>query len=102
MDEIELAKLTKAVIIWTGFQSASSPTRERASLESVFSAEEITKILPTVLSLEDDFYASNANLVARDLPEMLLLATRDFMLKHPNLPVEIADAFGWCYTFDNR
>jgi hypothetical protein len=100
--EVDLAKLTKAVITWTGYQTASSPTRDKASLESVFSAEEIAKLLPIVLALEEDFYASTANLVARDTTEMQAIASREFMLLHPDLPVEIAKAFGWCYTFDNK
>lgn len=94
--------LAKAVVLWTGYDSAACPTREDETLSSVFPADEATKLATIVRALEEDFYKSRAHLTAKNLSEMKDIASLDFRRLHPELPEEIANAFAWCYTFDYK
>ena len=105
MDEIrgfDVQILSKAVVLWTGYETAQCPTREDAALEKVFPIDEAAKLLTIVKMLEDDCFKSQAHITARDLSEMKDIAFDDFRRLHPELPKVIADAFAWCYTFDYK
>jgi hypothetical protein len=54
-----------------------------------FGEELAAKLLPLVKSLEDDFYSSDAQLVAADLHEMEKVASEEFKRKHPAVAEEI-------------
>jgi hypothetical protein len=65
-----------------------------------FGPELAAKLLAVIRRLKEDFYSSDASLVAANLQEMERLATEQFKKKHPDIPDEISNAFAWCYTFD--
>lgn len=102
IDEIDYEALKKVVLAWTGYQSATFPDRTEAALSDAFSSDEIARLMPVVTALEDAFYESQAHLTAPSLEDMGKIAKAEFRSKYPNLPVEVADAFAWCYTFDYK
>lgn len=76
------------------------PSRSDERVTDHFGDASAAKLLPLIKSLEDDFYSSDARLVAADLQEMEKLASEQFKRKHPTVADEIVKAFAWCYTFD--
>ncbi len=102
ISNVDQQTLSKAVIVWTGYETATCPTRDDATLEGVFPVEQAAKLAIIVKSLEDDFYKSQAHVTAKNLSEMQNIASSDFKQLHPELPEEIANAFAWCYTFDYK
>lgn len=102
IDEIDFGALKKAVLAWTGYKSATYPDRTETALNDAFSSDEISKLMPIVIAFEEAFYESQAHLTAPSLEEMGKIAKAEFLAKYPNLPVEVADAFAWCYTFDYK
>lgn len=102
MEKIEYPQLTEAVLLWTGWKREAWPRFDDASVVSRFGPELAAKLLSVIRTLKDDFYSSDASLVAADLQEMGKMATEEFKIKHPEISEEIVKAFAWCYTFDNR
>ena len=100
MNNLKSPQLIEAVRVWTGWGQSMMPSRDDARLAKHFGDEVAAKLLPLIKSLEDDFYSSDARLVAADLQEMEKLASEQFKRKHPTVADEIAKAFAWCYTFD--
>ncbi len=98
----QMDELCRAVVVWTGYDSASFPRRDDNALSTAFSKVQIARLLPIVKSLEDDFYKSKANERIASLQEMGQVAASEFRSLHPELPEAIADAFAWCYTFDYK
>ena len=96
LDGTEISNAVRAWIGWGGV----IPKRDEVQLTRHLGAERAKALLPVVKRLEQDFYASDARFVARDLEEMALLAKEHFALMHPNIPAEVGEAFAWCYTFD--
>lgn len=76
------------------------PNRDDARLVSYFGDEVAEKLLPLIKSMDDDFYSSDARLVAANLQEMEKLASEQFRRKYPTVADEIVKAFAWCYAFD--
>ena len=76
------------------------PSRNDKRLKDQFGEDAAANLLPVIKSLEDDFYSSDARLVAANLQEMEELASEHFRQKHPTVAKEIVKAFAWCYTFD--
>ena len=58
--------------------------------------------MTAVEALADEFYESDANMKAANTEDMWLMAIDDIKKKYPNVPEDIAQAFAWRYTFDNR
>ncbi len=79
---------------------AETPNRNNKRVVDRFGEQDAVKLLPLIKSLEEDFYASDAQLVAANLQEMEKLASEHFKRKHPTAAEEIVKAFAWCYTFD--
>jgi hypothetical protein len=102
MNSEESNLLIEAVFIWTGRGQKSWPHRDESALINHFGAEKASKLLSTIKFLQDDFYSSNANLIADNLQEMGKMASEEFRKKHPDIPEEIVQAFVWCYTFDYK
>lgn len=92
--------LVNAMLIWTGWGSKDSPTRDDTRVIDSFGEEAATSLLPVIKSLENDFYESNARFVAADVPEMAAIASQQFLGKYPGISEEIVEALAWCYTFD--
>lgn len=100
MEKIECSQLTEAVLLWTGWGRETWPHSDEAPVIDRFGSELATKLLPEIRRLKDDFYSSDASLVAANLHEMGKMAAEQFKNKHPEIPEEIVKAFVWCYTFD--
>jgi hypothetical protein len=92
--------LIEAVRIWTGWGQSLMPTRNDKRLVEHFGEEVSAKLLVLIKSLEEDFYTSDARLVAANLPEMETLASEQFRRRHPMVADDIVKAFAWCYAFD--
>ena len=95
-------EIKDAVLVWTGWKRDVKPRRDEAAFVQHFGPNAASRLLPIVKSLEDDFYASDARLVAANLIEMEKLSSEDFRRKHPDTDPEVAMAFAWCYTFDYK
>ena len=76
------------------------PSRDDSRVVNRFGAEVAAKLFSAIKALENDFYSSDAQLVAANIQEMEELASEQFKQKHPAVPDEIVKAFAWCYTFD--
>ena len=100
MNNLNSPQLVEAVRVWTGWGLSIMPSRDDARLAKQFGDEVAAKLLPVIKSLEEDFYSSDARLVATDLQEMGRMASEQFKRKHPTVAEEIVEAFAWCYTFD--
>jgi len=99
--DLQSPQLIEAVRVWTGWGQVM-PNRDDERLVKHFGAEIAARLLPLIKSLEDDFYSSDAYLVAVDLQDMGRLASEQFKQKHPTVADEIVQAFAGCYTFDYR
>ena len=100
MNNLNSPQLVEAVRLWTGWGQAMMPSRNDKRLTDHFGEETAAKLLPVIKSLEDDFYASNAQFIAANLQEMEKIASEQFTQKHPTVSDEIVKALAWCYTFD--
>jgi hypothetical protein len=100
MNNLNSPQLVEAVRLWTGWGLGVMPSRDDARLARKFGDKVAAKLLPVIKSLEEDFYSSDARLVATDLQEMGRMASEQFKRKHPTVAEEIVEAFAWCYTFD--
>ena len=100
MNSLNSPQLIEAVCVWTGWGRSMMPSRDDARLVNYFGGDVAGKLLPLIKSLEEDFYSSDARLVAANLQEMENLASEQFKRKHPAVADEIVKAFAWCYTFD--
>ena len=94
--------LTKAVVLWTGWGTKSSPHRDDAALVQEFGEERGLDLLLMVRSLEADFYRSDAHLTEPNLRAMTARAAEDFRARHPHASAALVDALAWCYSFDNK
>ena len=100
INNLSSPQLVEAVRLWTGWGQSVMPNRNDKRVVDRFGEEDAAKLLPLIKSLEDDFYASDAQLVAANLQEMEKLASEHFTRNHPTVAKEIVKAFAWCYTFD--
>lgn len=100
ISELYSPQLAEAVRLWTGWGQSAMPNRNDKRLADHFGDAVAAKLLPAIRSLEDDFYSSDARLVAANLQEMESLASNHFRQKHPTVAEEVIKAFAWCYTFD--
>ena len=92
--------LSRAIVIWTGFGVRSWPKRDDARLVRTFGSSMADKLLPLLLQFWDDFYASDARIIAPDLQSMGDHAANDFRKVHPELDDAAVEALAWCYTWD--
>lgn len=105
MDKIDpsnIALLTEAVVLWTGWGTDPMPKRDDLSLTKRFGSEIAAKLLADLKTLEKQFYKSDAWKVAKDLNEMSRMAIDDFKKHTPEIPEAVSQAFAWCYTFDYK
>ena len=102
MNKNNPAELVDAVRCWTGCGDSAMPSRNDAKLLERFGHEKGTSLLNEIKNLEDDFYLSDAHLVAADIQDMARRCAEDFKRKRPGIAEEIVNAFAWCYTFDYK
>ncbi len=100
IDESDMAALTEAVRVWTGWGHSTFPRRDNVAVANALGSVAAAKLLPVLEALAEEFYSTNARLVAADVHEMSEVALAQFKAKYPDLPAQIAEAFAWCYTFD--
>lgn len=100
MSDLQSSRLVEAIVLWTGWGRVVMPIRDDLAVRNRFGDEEAGKLLLIIKSLENDFYSSDARLVAANLVEMAKLAEAHFRNMHPAVADEITRAFSWCYTFD--
>jgi hypothetical protein len=96
------ARLSTALIIWTGFGQTPWPQRDEERLARQIGTEATIELLPQLRKLEDDFYTTSAWKIAPDLPAMGHLASEDFRRQHPEISDEAVEALAWCYTWDHK
>lgn len=94
------ARLSAALIAWTGWGSHSSPSRDATRVVARFGEDAARELLPRLLELEKDFYSSDAVHVSPDLKAMGDRAAAHFRARHPELSEEAVKALTWCYTYD--
>jgi hypothetical protein len=92
--------VSDAVVVWTGFGSAPSPSRDEQRLTDRYGRELSRELLPALKSLEDEFYSSDAKTNAPTLVAMGEQASAAFRVLHPEISDEAVRALAWCYTFD--
>lgn len=102
MSKHNRSELIDAVHCWTGWGESAMPSRSDARVLERFGKEKGTALLGEIKALEDDFYLSDAHLVADDLQDMAKRCAADFKCKRPGIEDDIVNAFVWCYTFDYK
>ncbi len=100
LNNLNSPQLIEAIRVWTGWGHSMMPNRDDTRLAQQFGDGIAAKLLPVIKSLEEDFYSSDAQIVAADLQEMEKIASEQFNKKHPTVADEIVKVFAWCYTFD--
>ena len=94
--------VSRAIIVWTGWDVRSWPLREDVAITDAFGGEAAEALLVRIHELKDDFYASDARFTVADLHEMGQKAASDFRAKHPEFDENAIQALAWCYTFDYK
>lgn len=100
MKQLGFRLLALAVVEWTGWGKSWKPARDESALIERFGESLALELLPLILELEEDFYRSDAYNTVSDLDEMGARAADEFQLRHPEIPVDAANALAWCYKFD--
>lgn len=100
INNLNSPQLIEAVQLWTGWGQSMIPRRSDERVVGVLGEDIAAKVLPLIKTLANDFYSSDARLVAANLQEMEKLASDHFKRKYPAVAEEIVKAFAWCYTFD--
>lgn len=96
------AEMIEAVRCWTAWGENATPSRNDDRLLARFGNEKGAFLLSEIKRMEDEFYLSDANLVAEDIQDMAKRCAEDFKRKRPGIADEIVNAFVWCYTFDYK
>lgn len=99
---MDLASISDAVIIWTGWKTHAWPIRDDDRIISAFGPELGPQIVAEVHALEADFCSSRARLTVSDLVEMGEQAANEFGRRNPKVSEEAVQALKWCYTFDYK
>lgn len=94
--------VSQAIVVWTGWGSASWPSRDDARLVERFGVDQALDLVPSVRQLKEEFYESEAEYVAADLAEMGGMASRRFRELHPEISDDAVRALAWCYTYDYK
>jgi hypothetical protein len=102
VDPLDAAELSAALIVWTGWGQTPWPQRDEQRLTHQFGTDATADLLPQLRKLEDDFYATDARLVAPDLETMARIAADEFRRLHPEISDDAVQALTWCYTWDYK
>ncbi len=95
-------RLGEAIVLWSGWGSASFPLRNEKPVVDRFGEHQAAELMPMLRLMVEEFYASDARYTAADLKEMEASSMGQFVKKRPSLPTDAVRALAWCYTFDNR
>lgn len=96
------SELVEAVQLFAGWGRSGVPDRDEGRVTARFGTERGRVLLEQIRVLEDDFYRSDAHLVARSPSDMASKSAADFRASHPQAAREIIDVFVWCYTYDYK
>lgn len=99
---IRAARLSEAIVVWTGKGTQAWPHQDEARVVEHLGEEVAAELLPLVLQLNDEFYASKAFETAPDLATMGEQASAEFRQLHPEITEAAVEALAWCYTFDHK
>src|SRR4051794_40395611 len=102
MNEMTPDALTRAILIWTGWDVTSWPARRDELVLRAYPADEGPKVVTEVRSLYQNFYLSDARYESANLIEMGERAAAEFRARHPEIGDEAVEALAWCYTFDYK
>jgi hypothetical protein len=100
MTRLGIELVAHATAEWTGWGFVPYPTRDESRLQKRYGPTLASELIPILRELEKDFYTSMAHNTVRDLDEMAAQAAKEFRVRHPELPSDIAEAFAWCYGYD--
>ena len=95
-------QLLNAISLWSGWKKEMHPIRSDAKVIKHYGQNKANELLSQIHLLEDDYYSSDARLIADDLAEMSNISIEHFRQKHPHLDAEIGQIFSWCYTYDYK
>ncbi|MFN8053249.1 MAG: hypothetical protein U0Q22_17540 [Acidimicrobiales bacterium] len=100
MIEYDLARISDALVVWTGYGQSAWPIRDPDRLVAEFGPAATDDLLPVLRELEREFYESDEAHTVAGLDQMGIAASERFSSLHPELSGEAVDALAWCYTFD--
>ncbi|MET2011122.1 hypothetical protein ABXJ56_06190 [Microbacterium chocolatum] len=95
-------QVSDAIVFWIGHGDAVTPIRNDDRVREEYGADVGERLLLEIHQLEEDFYQSDAHVVAPDLQSMMDSAKADFRILHPHIPRAAVDALGWAYAFDYK
>lgn len=95
-------ELSRAIIVWSGWDDTAWPVRDESRLLAEFGRERAEEMTLRIREIEDEFYASDAHLVATDLEDMANRAVADFRQRRTDLSDAAVEALAWCYTYDYK
>jgi hypothetical protein len=102
MTGIDLATLSDAIVVWTGWDDQTWPDRDDQRVITKYGAELGPLLLDAARTLMHDFYSSDAKDTVAGLVEMGDQAATEFRARNPEVSERAVQAMRWCYTFDNR
>lgn len=102
VDQWNSQQFGTALSLWTGWKNGVAPFRNDAAVIDHFGSREAAKLLDDCRELEREFFASDANIRAKDLNEMAAMARSDFLQKYPGVRLEVMQILESCYCFSNR
>ena len=102
LDAPSSAELVEAARLWSGRGQSAAPRRDEGRVVKQFGSDKGGILLSQLRSLEDDFYRSDAHVVAKSISDMATRSADDFRRVHPEAPSEIVEILVWCYTFDYK
>lgn len=95
-------ELSVAIVAWTGWGSASWPSRDHDAFVTRFGRDRAVELFARVRAAEDDFYGSRAHLDAPNLVAMGEMAAEEFRRARSDISDEAVRALAWCYMYDYK
>lgn len=100
MTEPSSETLSKAIVVWTGFDVTKWPQRDESRVVEHFGVDAAVDLVQLITALEEDFYTSTAHQTVPGLAEMARQAASEFRERHPEISSDAVEAFAWCYAWD--
>jgi hypothetical protein len=94
--------VSRAVLLFLGFSTASSPHADRDALLREFGVEHAAELERGVASVLDDLFRIQIDWSAHSLASAGEFATKQIRAGHPELSEEALRALDWKFTFDWR
>ena len=94
--------VNRAVVLFLGFETASSPRADRGRLIQEFGAERAAELESRVASVLDDLGGIQINWSMHSLATAADFAIEQTRARHPELSEEAVRALKWKFTFEWR